>query len=577
MKEVSEQQQEHYDRFILETDFTPKGDQPEAITQLVEGYQANKKRQTLLGATGTGKSLDYNEFIIIKNNENLVEKLKIGEFVENNLSTPIHIADTKYQNITGNKIISFNPKSYEISEKNIIEVSKHKEDKLYQIIFDDNSEIKVTADHNCFRIVDGELELISTTDLTMGDYLPLSNFIPLPDKKIQHINLFDYGIEFKLNIHSLIMKNENIFDITRNNLKGNEYAPNWKVKQIVNQTKERGLTYQQVTSLLLDLDLDLTQVYKDINIITYGGDSVNPLIPVDNEFLTVTGLYVAEGHNSGKYILISNSDARLQSICKKYFDRLGVNYYQRNQNDIAYHSIILSKFYRIFGTKADNKRIPDFVYNLSNEQLEVFLKAMYDGDGWVEKNQVCYLSASKELIFDVRNLLLRFGITSRISKKWNTKYQKFYYEVVISGRNNLIKFQERISFSLKYKIVKLQEQIKEFGNTNVDLFPNSSRYLKSLRVRKQLSQKQLAEIAGCSRQLISLIENGKRMPSKDKIRKIAEHFKISKLYNLLEFNFRKIVEINEVASSNGFVYDIAVEDNENFMAGNGGLLVHNTF
>jgi excinuclease ABC subunit B len=36
--------------------FTPKGDQPKAIASLVDGLKKNMKRQTLLGATGTGKT-----------------------------------------------------------------------------------------------------------------------------------------------------------------------------------------------------------------------------------------------------------------------------------------------------------------------------------------------------------------------------------------------------------------------------------------------------------------------------------------------------------------------------------------
>ncbi|HCW32662.1 MAG: excinuclease ABC subunit B, excinuclease ABC subunit B [Candidatus Peregrinibacteria bacterium GW2011_GWF2_39_17] len=42
--------------FQLKSDFTPKGDQPRAIAQLVQGLQKKQKYQTLLGATGTGKT-----------------------------------------------------------------------------------------------------------------------------------------------------------------------------------------------------------------------------------------------------------------------------------------------------------------------------------------------------------------------------------------------------------------------------------------------------------------------------------------------------------------------------------------
>ncbi len=43
-------------KFKIESDFSPTGDQPQAIKQLVEGLRANEKYQTLLGVTGSGKT-----------------------------------------------------------------------------------------------------------------------------------------------------------------------------------------------------------------------------------------------------------------------------------------------------------------------------------------------------------------------------------------------------------------------------------------------------------------------------------------------------------------------------------------
>ena len=42
--------------FKIHSKYTPSGDQPKAIEQLVEGIQNNEKHQVLLGATGTGKT-----------------------------------------------------------------------------------------------------------------------------------------------------------------------------------------------------------------------------------------------------------------------------------------------------------------------------------------------------------------------------------------------------------------------------------------------------------------------------------------------------------------------------------------
>ena len=42
--------------FELVSDFEPTGDQPEAITQLVQGLNDGAYAQTLLGVTGSGKT-----------------------------------------------------------------------------------------------------------------------------------------------------------------------------------------------------------------------------------------------------------------------------------------------------------------------------------------------------------------------------------------------------------------------------------------------------------------------------------------------------------------------------------------
>ncbi|HVN67122.1 MAG TPA: DEAD/DEAH box helicase family protein, partial [Candidatus Sulfotelmatobacter sp.] len=43
-------------KFKLVSDFAPRGDQPQAIDQLVKGVTSGKKFQTLLGITGSGKT-----------------------------------------------------------------------------------------------------------------------------------------------------------------------------------------------------------------------------------------------------------------------------------------------------------------------------------------------------------------------------------------------------------------------------------------------------------------------------------------------------------------------------------------
>ena len=58
--------------FELISKYTPNGDQPNAIKELVEGINNGKKEQVLLGATGTGKTFTIANVIKEVNKPTLV-------------------------------------------------------------------------------------------------------------------------------------------------------------------------------------------------------------------------------------------------------------------------------------------------------------------------------------------------------------------------------------------------------------------------------------------------------------------------------------------------------------------------
>ena len=73
--------------FELVSDFTPSGDQPQAISQLVEGLKAGRKHQVLLGVTGSGKTFTVANVLarmqrpalVLSHNKTLAAQL-YGEF-----------------------------------------------------------------------------------------------------------------------------------------------------------------------------------------------------------------------------------------------------------------------------------------------------------------------------------------------------------------------------------------------------------------------------------------------------------------------------------------------------------------
>lgn len=82
------------DQFELVSKYTPQGDQPQAIQKIVEGIRNGKKHQTLLGATGTGKTFTISNVIkeinkptlIIAHNKTLAGQLysEFKDFFPNN-------------------------------------------------------------------------------------------------------------------------------------------------------------------------------------------------------------------------------------------------------------------------------------------------------------------------------------------------------------------------------------------------------------------------------------------------------------------------------------------------------------
>ncbi len=77
------------DKFILHSEYQPTGDQPQAIEQLVKGFEQGNQFQTLLGVTGSGKTFTMANVIaalnkptlVIAHNKTLAAQL-YGEFKE---------------------------------------------------------------------------------------------------------------------------------------------------------------------------------------------------------------------------------------------------------------------------------------------------------------------------------------------------------------------------------------------------------------------------------------------------------------------------------------------------------------
>jgi len=130
------------------------------------------------------------------------------------------------------------------------------------------------------------------------------------------------------------------------------------------------------------------------------------------------------------------------------------------------------------------KEIPQKVLSLTNQKLALFLKHLWATDGHIglkpirngTQVNIYYASASLKIVEDVKHLLLRLGIRSKISKVEKEGYRSWYH-LAVYGKEHQLNFLIKIGcFGRKGKIipklVKKLEAIK--SNTNLDVWPKET-------------------------------------------------------------------------------------------------------
>jgi DNA gyrase subunit A len=98
------------------------------------------------------------------------------------------------------------------------------------------------------------------------------------------------------------------------------------------------------------------------------------------------------------------------------------------------------------GLLSDRKRVPEFVWSAGSAFKRVFLQALFEGDGSCSllprsTIQISYSTRSPELARDVQQLLLEFGVISRLSRSARGEIK-----VVLTNRRDARLFAERVGF-----------------------------------------------------------------------------------------------------------------------------------
>ena len=564
-------------------------------------------------------SVDGGEGIFIENPNGMISFVKVGNFIDNIIKEEIDPGKFK--------VLCFSLKSGKTQFKNIKAIIKHPiEEKLYEIKTSYGRKVKITSSHSIFIYENNEIKLKKGSEISKGDKVVAPQNLPLFNiNNIDKIDVLSILIKNKENINEEVyirgssvesllkskvresFKDNNEFIDERikipkefgkileekrkvKNLSQKFICERVGVKQpciyydwekgknnptrknferylkVLEINKDEAISQVQVMKPKLDqiwetqysnsgrnkvkdyipLSMikkeDLSQLDDDVIICPthYKSKGIPRFININEDFAKLAGFWVAEGscsQRNGLRFAIGNYNkayiTEFQTAIKNVFGlEPKMTPFSRNCAELKLVNRVVSLAWKcLFGFyeySSETKKIPDIIFNLNHQKQLEFLRGYLLGDGTICKNGISFTTTSEDLANQLMYLLLSFG--------------------VISGVN------------VKKPIVDTKKPIAKD-----DIISKNTAYIVSITARDDLIK--LKRIWESHRNFDYLnAKINSKFPSINK-----RYEKVSDDLVALE-----VKNIKEVISSNGDVYDFSVDEDENFIAGFGGLCCHNT-
>ena len=404
---------------------------------------------------------------------------------------------------------------------------------IFEIELEGGRKIKITKDHNLFNLDEtGRLREVSVKELETGKSL-----VAVPE------NLFSFQTEKKfidLKFHYEKLMQDSTYREGKIKIKNNFFE-----------------------------------------ICGYPKIKIPVKFPLSDEFLQIIGLWLADGSydrkGSSNIELACGNDRDLVEVVAAFCQKLKLSYKIKNGKEVGLriHSKILGALFKIvFGLNGNafTKRIPSWIFNLSDWQIAQVLKGYLSGDGGMSGEQVRWTSVSEELIRDIQTLFLRIGINSTIFKETYPIWKKrkayhskagYCWHGLITGYKDFKVFTEKVGFVQKEKNQRLLEVFKHKKESPREkLIPNLPVLREKWRIKSATWWRCL--------QISAKIVMGQ-------LEKIKDDNLSSHLYKLCqgEVKFLKVRKIKQIKTGQDeYVYDLSVKPYERFICSN--ILVHNT-
>ena len=497
------------------------------------------------------------------------------------------------------KVCAFD-ENYKIKEIDAALVMQHPPNKVKKITTSSGRTVKVTTCHSVFTCENGLPKAIEVKELGEDNWiaLPRSIHIDINNGKINLVNLLIKKLT-EQELKNLYLKGplENINEILRRigkeelKLFTRHYKNIWS--DVVANWKHWGTLPLNLIKLS---NTNIEDILPTLKICAKGSDkSFNTLIAKDAPLGSIFGFLMSEGAHSKsnkrgrdeRFVAISNNSKPLMDEFRNNFiavfgdnsisseviqTKRGICILNLGNNTISY--ILSALGYKPI--RAWDKEVPSVLLDATDECVNHFLKWFRLGDGSVqaEKLRIRYHTTSKRLVNGLTFLLLRQGIFPRIyTYKRNKLNHHTAYEVRVNSREYVKKLSE---ITNDFKDTDLSNKSLISG----DRIPNiGNRIYKARKSCGKLNETVYKKLPWYA------IENQQSTISRSTLTKAVQlllpHAKNSvELTSLLEVAnndicWDKIIRIED-AETPEFTLDIAVKPTQNFIGGDGLMILHNS-
>ncbi|MBA7625207.1 hypothetical protein ES703_32633 [subsurface metagenome] len=505
--------------------------------------------------------------IIIKEKGNFREK-SIGDLIDKQIKENGFLDnDGREKSLNLNKIEIFS-----VDKKGNVVLSKpskfirHKANKqIYEIKTTSGKRIKVTEDHSLFTLDEKNIfKPIRCKDIKEGGFIAIPKKLHF-NNQLEKINLLDNLNRFDKNIFVLGSPIEKYISENRKELFALAYSLGYKKSTIQNWTIKNFLP---------------VKIFEKIQDRFSGGEfflksfgcsrKISSTLTFDEDFLNFIGLWLADGCYDRNSVIVSVQEEENRGVVRRVADKFGIPVKAHSDKfSLMLNSVLLKEGMKnVLGLKGNShtKKIPDWIYNLSDKQIGWFLKGVFSGDGCASDKEIIFSICSKDLIDGITSLLLRFNIVLRVSdigkqgifncRIGSTKMLNYFKEnigfLVSSKQERLDKLCSRLSTHDTSDVIPLSLDVK--NELNLIL---GKRFSKHDYVNREnnLGRNHLAN-------LLKLVPEGITNPI-DPLRKIV----------CSDIFWDKVKSVKKV-NWEGYVYDISVPKHENFICEN--IIAHNS-